>query len=152
MLRRVRRLVCPACGKGRLFRRYFVRKDICGHCGWKFERSDGHWVGGSEVHMMASYGISMVVAVPVIIFVKPTPLLLSAVIGGHVLLSLLLFRLSRALFLGLDYMCDPAAPESPDDGFDDGIAELLQPPPPAGGANRRPRTARRVARSALPRV
>lgn len=102
--------------------------------------------------MMASYGISMVVAVPVIIFVKPTPLLLSAVIGGHVLLSLLLFRFSRALFLGLDYMCDPAAPESPDDGFDDGIAELLQPPSPAGGANRKPRTARRVARSALPRV
>ena len=102
--------------------------------------------------MLASYGLSMVVAVPVIIFGKPTPLLLLAVIGGHVLLSLLLFRFSRALFLGLDYMCDPKAPESSDDGFDDEIAELLKPPSPSGGANRKPRTASRATRSALPRV
>ena len=126
--------------------RFFVRKDICGHCGWKFERGEGHWIGGSEVHMLASYGISTVIAVPVIIFVKPTPLLLSAVIAGHVLLSLLLFRFSRALFLGLDYMCDPGAPESPDDGFDDGIAELLRTPPPEGGASRQPRAAEREKR------
>ena len=148
MLRRVRRLACPACGKGRLYRRFFVRKDICGHCGWKFERGEGHWVGGSEVHMFATYGISTMLAVPAFIFLRPTPLLVCAVIAGHIILSVLLFRYSRATFLCFDYMLDPEVPHNPDDGFDDGIAELLRTPPPGGGANREPRTADRKRRSA----
>ena len=84
------RLRCPACGHGRLFRRYFVRKDRCGHCGWKFEREAGHWVGGSEVHMFASYGLSVFLFVPILVLMRPTPALLAAVIAGHVALSLLL--------------------------------------------------------------
>ena len=132
MLRRIRRLRCPACGQGRLFRRYFVRKDVCGHCGWRFERGEGHWVGGSEVHMLASYALSMLVAIPVIVFYPATPV--AYLIVGHVALSIALFRYSRAVFLGVDYLIDPHQPTNEDDdGFDDGLRRLLDRPP-SGGA------------------
>ena len=80
--------------------------------------------------MFASYGLSVLLALPILILAKPTPALLAAVIAGHVLLSLLLHRFSRALFLGVDYFLDPAGPPS-DDGDDDGIPAGLPPTLPA---------------------
>jgi len=130
MLHRVIRLRCPACGKGHLFRRYFVRKDLCGHCGWEFERGHGHWVGGSEVHMFASYGLSIFLFLPVLLFADPTPALLTTVIVGHLALSLLLHRYSRALFLAVDYLVDPADPPQGDDG-EGGMPMGLGPDLPA---------------------
>jgi uncharacterized protein (DUF983 family) len=135
MLTRVARLRCPACGHGRLFRRLFVRKDLCGHCGWEFERGAGHWVGGSEVHMFASYGLSVILFVPVLVLVTPTPALLGAVIAGHVVLSLLLFRWSRALFLGIDYFIDPARPDHDDDDGPGGMPAVLPDPLPGLAAH-----------------
>ena len=136
MLGRVMRLRCPACGHGHLFRRYFVRKDRCGHCGWTFEREEGHWVGGSEVHMFASYGLSVLLFVPILILMTPTPAMLAAVIAGHVALSLLLFRFSRAFFLGVDFMLDPAKPGDDDDGGG-GLFVISPPDRPAGERQQR---------------
>ena len=137
MLGRVLRLRCPACGHGHLFRRYFVRKERCGHCGWEFERDDGHWVGGSEVHMFSSYGLSALLFVPILILMTPTPALLAAVIAGHVALSLLLFRFSRALFLGVDFMLDPALPDDDDDDGG-GMPAFLPPDAPTGARRKKP--------------
>ena len=54
MCARIARLRCPRCGKGSLFRSFFERSEDCSECGWVYERGEGFWVGGSEVHMFAS--------------------------------------------------------------------------------------------------
>lgn len=137
MVRRALRLACPACGKGRLFRRHFLRKRLCGHCGWQFDRELGHWVGGAELHMFVSYGLSVVLFVPVLLLVPATPLMMTGVIAGHVVVSLLLFRWSRAFFLAFDYLLDPTPPGSDDDDSG-GVPDLLEPLPPTRGAHAEP--------------
>jgi len=134
MLGRVARLACPVCGKGRIFRRYFLRAHSCNHCRWRFERGEGHWVGGSEVHMFASYGLSVLLCIPLLIVLGPGPATFAGVIGLHVGVSLTLFRFSRALFLGLDYYLDPRVGGPGGD----------EPPPAAEGG--RPRTPPTLAR------
>jgi uncharacterized protein (DUF983 family) len=140
---RIARLSCPACGRGRIFRRFFLRAERCAGCRRPFEREEGYWVGGSEVHMFASFGLSVLLCVPFLVLLEPTPLLYTGVLVGHVLISLLIFRYSRALFLAIDYYLDPVAPAGGDDPGGAGVAERV---PPAPGTARRAPLRRRASR------
>lgn len=144
LLYRVVRLACPACGRGRIFRRFFLRAECCAGCARRFEREEGYWVGGSEVHMFASFGLSVLVCLPFLVLFEPTPMLYAAVLAGHVLLSVAVFRYSRAIFLAVDYYLDPA----PQEGADDGPEGLGVPerPVPVPGAGRRVPGQRRASR------
>jgi uncharacterized protein (DUF983 family) len=130
LLLRILRLSCPACGRGPLFRRYFLRAERCSACHRRFEREEGYWVGGSEVHMFASFGLSVVACVPFLVLLEPTSLLYAGVVAGHVALSLVVFRYSRAVFLAVDYWLDPSSPAR--GGGDDpgGLAAPVRPRPP----------------------
>ena len=118
---RVARLRCPRCGKDSLFRSFFVRAERCAECHWVYERGEGFWVGGSEVHMFASYGVSVVIFIPLLILLGPSPAVQIGVILGHVICSILLFRWSRALFIGFDYYVDPGPAEGGDGGGGSGV-------------------------------
>jgi len=137
---RVLRLSCPACGRGRIYRRYFRRAESCTSCRRRFEREEGYWVGGSEVHMFASFGLSVLLCVPFVVLFEPTPAIYAAVILGHVILSLLVFRYSRAVFLGIDYWLDPGPPGARGDDPGDATAPA-RPRPMPGRARRRARRA-----------
>lgn len=128
-----------------MFRRYFLRAERCEACRRPFEREEGYWVGGSEVHMFASYGLSVLLCIPFLVLLEPTPLLYACVIGGHVAVSLVLFRYSRALFLAVDYCLDPGAPAC--GGDDPGPAGDAVPPRPVPGTARRRVSGRRVRAS-----
>ncbi len=145
MLARVLTLSCPRCGRGRLFASYFIRAKRCTECAWTYERGAGYWVGGSEVHMFLTYGLSAFLCAPLVIWLGSSATVMVALIFGHVALSLVLFRFSRSAFLGLDYLLDPSEPERGDED-DRGDPE---PPPrprtPPGLARRRPP---RIAKSA----
>ncbi|MEM8886084.1 MAG: hypothetical protein AAGD14_18615 [Planctomycetota bacterium] len=123
---RMLKVRCPRCGEGRLFKSTFVRAERCHCCDWEYEREEGYWVGGSEVHMFASYGLSVIVFIPLLIFLGPTPLVQAGVILGHIVCSLLMFRFSRSVFIGLDYYFDPTC-KADDDDEDGGLP--LKPRP-----------------------
>ena len=142
MLKRVLKLRCPRCGQGKLFQSFFLRAERCDHCEWRYEREDGFWVGGSEVHMFASYGLSVVIFIPLLIVLGPTPLVQAIAILGHIACSLLLFRYSRSVFIGIDYFLDPAPPESGDDGGEGSDGVPVEPKP------RAPRRGTKVGRRA----
>ena len=137
MLARAVRLRCPACGKGALFHRYFCRTETCDSCRWRFERGEGHWVGGSEVHMILSYVVSVVICIPLLIVLGRTPAAMAGVIALHVALSLVAFRYSRSFFLAVDYYIDPGAPPPRDDD-DDGEPIIRPRTPPTFGRRVRP--------------
>jgi len=133
---RVLKLRCPRCGCGKLFRSFFLRAEKCDHCEWRYEREEGFWVGGSEVHMFASYGLSVVIFMPLLVILGPTPAVQAGAILGHVACSLLLFRYSRSIFIGIDYFLDPGPPESDDGGGDgnEGVPTKPAPRSPRRGA------------------
>ena len=121
-----------------MFQHGLVRAERCTHCDWEYERGHGFWIGGSEVHMFASYGISVVIFIPLLILLGPTPAVQAAVILGHVACSLLLLRYSRAAFIGIDYYLDPGHPDRGDgDNEDDGVPVQPRPSRPLRRQRRR---------------
>jgi len=150
-LARILRARCPRCGEGPVFERGFLRAQKCSCCEWEFERGQGFWIGGSEVHMFASYGISVVLFIPLLIILGSTPLVQTIVIAGHVLCSVALLRFSRAAFIGIDYYIDPGATDGDDDDRDeDGVPVSPKPRRPLRRQKRRvPADVRRPAPSPL---
>jgi len=151
-LARIVRLRCPRCGRGRVFAKPFVRAETCESCAWRYERGQGHWVGGSEVHMFLSYGISVVVCVPFLVIFGASLAVKLGVILGHVLVSVGVFHFSRSAFLGIDFLIDPGEPEARD-GDDPGGETPPAPPRPRTpkGATRRRRKVRIESGSERPR-
>jgi uncharacterized protein (DUF983 family) len=110
---------CPACGRGRVFARGVETEAACGVCGWRFERCPGHWVGGNEINVLATFPAGIAAyAVAVLAFGAGTASLVFAT-AATVAFSLAFYRSSRGLYFALDYLIDPvadAAPPSADRG------------------------------------
>lgn len=49
--------ICPACGRGRMFRGLYALHDTCPVCAVRFERDSGSWLGASVM----TYGAAIVV-------------------------------------------------------------------------------------------
>ena len=136
-LSRILRVRCPRCGKGAIFDHGFVRAERCGHCDWQYERGHGFWIGGSEVHMFASYGISVLLFIPLLFVFGPTPIVQASVVLGHVVCSFALLRYSRSIFIGIDYYIDPDIAGGDDDGDEEGVPVAPRPRRPRRGQLRR---------------
>jgi uncharacterized protein (DUF983 family) len=52
-------LRCPVCGKGKLFRTYFVMNDHCACCGVGFSREHGQWVGSLDINTLLTAVVLM---------------------------------------------------------------------------------------------
>lgn len=142
-LARMLRVRCPRCGKGPIFQHGFVRAERCTHCDWQYERGHGFWIGGSELHMFASYGISVVLFIPLLIILGSTPAIQASVFCGHIVCSLALLRYSRSIFIGVDFYLDPEVGGGDDDGEDEGVPQKPHPLKPLRrqGGRRRPAVA-----------
>jgi len=109
---RALRLCCPLCGQGKLFRTWLRMYSDCPHCGVKFEREPGFFLGSIYIN----YGLTvLIVAIvyPVLLFnqiVPETPLLFAA-LAFTIVFPLLLFPWARSLWLGFDQWRDPRAGE-----------------------------------------
>jgi len=58
MLRTTLRGLCPACGEGRLFAGAITLHATCAHCGVRYERHAGEWLGPTVL----AYGLSALAA------------------------------------------------------------------------------------------
>jgi uncharacterized protein (DUF983 family) len=108
LLGRALRLRCPLCGQGPLFRDWLRMHAACPHCGVKFEREPGFFLGSIYIN----YGLTaliVAIAYPTLLFnriVQETPLLIGAV-TFTIVFPLLLFPWARSLWLGFDQWHDP---------------------------------------------
>jgi len=144
LLIRALRLRCPACGRGGVFRRGFERAPDCAACGRRLDRDEGHWLGGSEVHMVAAFGASVAVAFPLVLAFDLPDAAVHALAAAHLAGSLAFYRRARALFLALDYALDPCPdpPRGPGGGREPpGEAAPRPAPGPRGGLAKKGREA-----------
>lgn len=108
MILRGLRLVCPACGEGRIFRGRFAMNDRCERCGRKFDRAPGYLLGSIYVN----YGLTALLTVAMYF-----GLYFSGTMQGRPLLwtmtafcvafPLWFFRYARALWIAFDERWDP---------------------------------------------
>jgi uncharacterized protein (DUF983 family) len=104
------RLRCPRCGVGALYRKPFSMRVNCQHCGLKFEREHGYFVGA----MYINYAATCAIAVPgffiLDLFAGITiEQQLMIWVPFAIIFPLVFFHHSRALWLVLDHLFNPAA-------------------------------------------
>jgi uncharacterized protein (DUF983 family) len=104
---RALRLRCPLCGQGKLFRGWFAMHAQCPHCGVKFEREPGFFLGSIYIN----YGLTaliVAIAYPVLLFGYQLPerQLLIGAVAFTVVFPILLFPWARSLWLGFDQWYD----------------------------------------------
>jgi uncharacterized protein (DUF983 family) len=109
MLRRAVSLRCPRCGTGETFSGWFAMYETCGHCGLRFEREPGYFVGAIYVN----YAVTAVACLGV-------PILLDTLVGLGmwtqvaiaaalaVVVPIGFFRYARSLWLGIDHLVTAA--------------------------------------------
>lgn len=113
ILSRSLRLKCAVCGQGRLFQGWFRMHERCPHCGTKFERAPGYFLGS----IYFNYGLTALLVV-VLYFslffsrlARPEFLLVTLGIFC-VAFPAWFFRYARSLWFGFDHYWDPV--ERPD--------------------------------------
>jgi len=102
------RLLCPLCGRTRMFRNYFKMNQKCADCGVQFEREPGFFLGS----IYFNYGLTALIVVPwyvAMMFTRALPDLALNVITllVAVMFPLWFFRYARSLWAGFDQYCDP---------------------------------------------
>ena len=108
LLGRALRLRCPFCGTGKLFRSWLGMHAACPHCGQRFEREPGFFLGSIYIN----YGLTALIAAvvyPILMFNKlvPEPYLTIGSLAFVVIFPLLFFRHARSLWIGFDQWYDP---------------------------------------------
>ena len=109
------RLRCPYCGQGRVLARWPNKIfPECSRCGLPFFREPGYYIGG----MIVTYGLTLLVVVPVFLLSLLLPDFKGVSEDGRValwllfavVLSLLLMPYSYGLWLHLDFWVEPWTP------------------------------------------
>ena len=110
MVGRALRLRCPVCGVGPMFRG-LTQRAFCPHCGFRFEREVGYFSNA----LIINYTI---VSLPILLVIAPLAFfsglsLVTLLVAGvliAVIVPVLTFPLSKALWLAFDVAIRPPEP------------------------------------------
>ena len=137
------RLRCPRCLVGPLYRRPFSMNDYCFHCGLKFEREQGYFVGAIYINYAATVAIAVPGFFILDVFTRMTiEQQLAIWVPFAVIFPLLFFHHSRSLWLVLDHLLNPAKnlyPVPPKQSASLSSSDNESPPLSKRRAARRPR-------------
>lgn len=96
------KLRCPVCGRGKLFRSYFVMNERCEQCGVGFHREHGQWVGSLDINTLAVALILMIGVGFGPLWSVRTSLLVWC--SAAVVIPLLTFRFSKGLWTAIVHL------------------------------------------------
>jgi hypothetical protein len=85
----------------------------CDVCGWRFERCLGHWIGGNEINVLATFSAGVatwLACLPIVGLGTASVAIATAVTAAF---AVAFYRPSRGLFFALDYLLDPATDPPP---------------------------------------
>jgi len=105
--RRAILLRCPACGEGRLFQNLIRMNDSCSHCGFRFERPAGYFLGSTYIN----YGVTALITTASYVtlyfgFGWSKHRLLPGLLLFCSVFPLVFFRFARSLWLSFDCFFD----------------------------------------------
>jgi uncharacterized protein (DUF983 family) len=113
MLKRILENECPRCGIGHVFSGLMKMNETCSHCGFKFERESGYFYGAVFLHyILLAFAVIPIIAGGFLVHAQAVPIFIAALVEILVF-SLPLFRLSRLIWLHMDYKNDPEKESGP---------------------------------------
>lgn len=108
LLARALRLRCPLCGQGKLYRKPLRMYEHCPHCGIRYEREGGFFLGA----IYFDYGLTaliVAIAYPILFFAVgvPSKWLNPASLAFVLIFPVLFHSFARSLWAGFDQFVDP---------------------------------------------
>lgn len=97
-------LICPACGRGRMFRSFFTMNVRCPNCGVIFERDPGEITGGMGVNTVVSSTLGFVLMAIGLIAGVPTLPLIAGLVVFMLGFPVLFYRHARGVWTGFLYL------------------------------------------------
>jgi len=98
---------CPACGQGKLFRRWFKLAERCPRCGLILEREEGAFLGSLAIN----YGLTGVTTITFVIVMMvrtlPDPSIFTITAGAialTLLVPLLFYPFAKTLWAAIDLL------------------------------------------------
>jgi uncharacterized protein (DUF983 family) len=92
---------CPNCGQGKIFKSFFNIHETCTHCQVRFDRDKGNLTGSAAINYFLACIITFFVAFFTIRRYGFFEGVTFAILGLMVVLTFLLYRPSKALWIGL---------------------------------------------------
>ncbi len=102
VVRRGLALRCPVCGKGKLFKSYFVMNPGCSCCGVSFAREHGQWVGSLDINTFVTAFVLMIGVGFGPLWSLSTSLIVWC--SAAVLVPIVTFRFSRGLWTAIVHL------------------------------------------------
>jgi len=96
------KLRCPVCGKGKLFKNFFVMNMQCGCCGVGFFREHGQWVGSLDINTFVTAFVLMIGAGFGPLWSLKTSLIVWC--SAAILVPLATFRFSKGLWTAIVHL------------------------------------------------
>ncbi len=103
-------MACAACGRRKLFRRWFSMAEDCPRCGLHFERIEGHWIGAIGINTIVSFAILGLVVIAGVVATYPdgsTIQLVLVAVGAAVIGPTLFYPMSKTLWTAVDISMRP---------------------------------------------
>jgi uncharacterized protein (DUF983 family) len=92
---------CPNCGEGKIFKSFFAIYDTCSRCGVRFDRDTGNLTGSGAINYFLACILTFFASFFAIRRYGFFEGVTFAILGFMILLTFLLYRPSKALWIGL---------------------------------------------------
>ena len=113
---------CPVCLRGRVFTSLFGMHTHCPECGVKYERETGYFLNSMFIGYAAGFLILAPTAVLLALMDVSIAVFSSVIILETIVLTPLIFRYARLIWMHADQLLDPRQPEPP-------VSNLQSPAP-----------------------
>lgn len=107
LLSRALRLKCPQCGQSKMFHHWLGMNPSCAHCGLKYEREPGYFLGSIYVN----YGLTAITTTAAyitfhFILAYPNLYVVPPLVAFCVIFPVIFFPFARAYWLAMDLSFD----------------------------------------------
>lgn len=107
LMSRALKLKCPQCGQSPMFHQWFRMYPQCNHCGLKYERDPGYFLGSIYIN----YGLTAIITTIVYIvthfaFDMPNWWVVPPLLAFCIIFPLFFFPFARAYWLAMDLSFD----------------------------------------------
>ncbi|MBW3661591.1 MAG: DUF983 domain-containing protein [Actinobacteria bacterium] len=118
---------CPNCGSGDVFTGFFAMRERCPHCGHRYDREEGYWLGAMAINIAVTEALFGAFFVLGMVLTWPDVPWTGLLIGGLLLnatFPVVFYPVSKTLWVGLDLAFHP--PEPPEEA--EAITARERPP------------------------
>jgi uncharacterized protein (DUF983 family) len=108
MLHGILKNLCPRCGKTHVFHNLVMMQKSCTHCQYIYEKQNGYFLGAMVVgYILGAFSTVPTIVIGVMVLQAPLFAVIATACVQILVLTPVLFRFSRLIWIYTDYRSDP---------------------------------------------